>query len=58
MEVGVEIHSQTLYGGREYKLEVSISSLISEFGETHGIGQRKMVGVRVDGRHQENMATI
>lgn len=49
-----EPHSDIIW--REFKQDISISSLPMETGELMGIKGGKIVGFRGDERHQENTA--
>lgn len=46
----------TPYAEREPKLEIYFGFLLLQLGGSHGKGDRKIVGVRWDGGHQENTA--
>ena len=52
---GAETHSQTFCEERESKFEVSIVSLPWAFWESGGKGNGKIVRVRENGGHQENI---
>jgi hypothetical protein len=41
---------------RELDLEVSIGLFLLQFGESHGRGKEKTVGVRREDEHWESMA--
>jgi hypothetical protein len=51
---GLQRPTERLYSEKESKLDFSIRTLPSELGKSHGRETRKIVGIRGDGKHQEN----